>query len=138
MTECNSSVMREVLLDQYVAIESAHLRNRKDTDGSERSCCNRKNLSMCNVSTKLCICGTLQTEECDISRSDISLSCSVCYFNRKTSCHNLLISHLTERKLAGCGISAMESHESVFQCVWEFIFNLLIVHICRYRVVDIQ
>ncbi len=35
VTECNCSVMREVLLNEYMSVESAHLRNSEYTDTTE-------------------------------------------------------------------------------------------------------
>ena len=93
---------------------------------------------MCDISTKLVIRSALQTIECDISWFDISLKCSVCNLDRKRSCHDHLIFHLTESKLAGCGISTVESHESILKCIVKFSFDGLFVHILRYGVVDIK
>ena len=72
MSECNGSVMRISFFDQFMAIESSHLRNREDTDTTEGTGCNRKYLTICHISTQFSIRGALQTEECDISRYDIS------------------------------------------------------------------
>ena len=44
-----------------------------------------------------------------------------------------------ERQFAGCCIAAMESHESIFQCVIAiFALDVSIIQICRNRVVDIK
>ena len=32
----------------------------------------------------------------------------------------------------------MESHKCIFLCIWEFSFDALFVHICRYCIVDIK
>ena len=131
--------MREVLLDQYMAIEASHLRNSEDTDGTETTCSNRKNFTVCNVSTKVSICCTLKTEEGDISRNDVSFESSVGNFDRKRTSHDLLVFHLAEGKLACSCISAVESHECIFQCVvCIFSFDVLVVQILRYGVVDVE
>ena len=52
MSECYGSVMREVLFDQYMTIESAHFRNCEDSDCSEGTCCYRKDFTVCNVSSQ--------------------------------------------------------------------------------------
>ena len=57
MAECNSSMMRIVLLDQNMTIESSHLRNCEDTDGTEGFGCYRKNLALCHISAELAVCG---------------------------------------------------------------------------------
>ena len=93
---------------------------------------------MCNVCTKLVVSCALQTVECDISRFDISLKSSVCNFNRKGSCHDHLVFHLTEGQLAGCRVSTVESHKCILKCIVEFAFNGLFIHILRYGVVDIK
>ena len=68
MSECNRTVMREVLFDQYMTIESAHFRNCEDSDCSEGTCCYRKNLALCDVSAQFCVRCALQTIEGDVSR----------------------------------------------------------------------
>ena len=35
VTECNCTVMREALLDQYMTVETSHLGNCKDADGTK-------------------------------------------------------------------------------------------------------
>ena len=55
MSECNCSVMWIVLLNQYVAIESAHLMDSEYTDTTEGSGSYRKNFTFCYVCTKLAI-----------------------------------------------------------------------------------
>ena len=138
MSECYCAMMRESSLDKYVTIETSHFRNSEYTNCSKGTSCNRKNLAVCNVSTKFVISCALQTIECDISRFDISLQSSVCNFDWKGSCHDHLIFHLAEGKFAGSSISTMESHECIFQCIIEFSFDGFFVHILRYGVVDIK
>ena len=138
MSECYCSVMWVSSLDQYMTVETSHFRNSEYTDRTKGFRCNRKNFTMCNISTKFVISCALQTIECDISRYDISFKSSVCNLYRKRSCHDHLVLHLTEGKLAGSCISTMESHECIFQCVVIFAFDRLFVHILRYRVVDVK
>ena len=104
----NASYNQMCIRDRYVTIETSHFRNSEYTNCSKGTSCNRKNLAVCNVSTKLVISCALQTIECDISRFDISLQSSVCNFDRKRSCHDHLIFHLAEGKFAGSSISTME------------------------------
>ena len=138
MAECNSSMMRIVLLNQNMTIESSHLRNCEDTDGTEGFGCYRKNLALCHISAELAVCGTLQTIESDVARCDISLEGSLSYLFRKGSCHNELVFHRAESQFSGAGISAVEAHEGIFQGVREFALDALFVHILRNAVVDIQ
>ena len=138
MSECNGSVMRIAFFDQLMTIESSHLRNREDTDATEGTGSNRKYLTVCHISTQFSIRGALQTEECDISRYDISFQCSLCYFFRQGSCHDQLIFHRAGSQFSGCGIATVESHERIFECIVVFSFDFAFVHVCRYGVVDIQ
>ena len=100
VTECNCAVMREVLLDQNVTIESAHLRNSEYADGTEGLGANVQNLALCDISAKLAISGGLQTIEGDLARSDVAFEGSVGNLDGQISCHDLLVFHLTESKLA--------------------------------------
>ena len=127
-----------ILFDQYVTVESSHLRNCKHSDRSEGFCSNRKYFSLCNISTKYIVRCTLQSVECDISRFDVSLKCSLCNLDWKRSCHDHLIFHFAESKFAGSCISTMESHKCIFLCIWEFCFNALFIHICRYCIIDVE
>ncbi|EJX04978.1 hypothetical protein EVA_06914 [gut metagenome] len=71
VSECNCSVMRVSSLDQYMAIESSHFRNCKNTNGTKGTSGHRKDLALCNICTKLVICSTLKAEEGNISRNNI-------------------------------------------------------------------
>ena len=77
MTECYSTMMRVVAFDQYMTVETTHLWDCEDTDRTKGTSCNRKNFTVCDVSTKFCISSTLQTEESDVSRYNVSLESSV-------------------------------------------------------------
>ena len=60
-------------LNQYMAVESSHLRNCKYTDGTEGTCCYRKYFALCHVCADLIVGCRLQTVECDIARCNVSL-----------------------------------------------------------------
>ena len=64
MMERDRCMMRIILLNKYVTIETTHFRNSEYADGAEGSCPYRKDLTLCNISTELCICGALQPEDC--------------------------------------------------------------------------
>ena len=68
MSECYCTVMWVSSLDQHVAVETSHFRDSEYTNCSKGTSCNRKNLAMCDVSTKFVVSCALQTIECDISR----------------------------------------------------------------------
>ena len=127
-----------ILFDQYVTVESSHLRNCKHSDRSEGFCSNRKYFSLCNISTKYIVRCTLQSVECDISRFDISFQCSLCNLDWKRSCHDHLIFHFAESKFAGSCISTMESHKCISKLVIVFSFDIFIIDILWNRVVDIK
>ena len=86
----------------------------------------------------LIVVTALQTIESDISRNNISFKSSVCNFYRKRSCHDHLVLHLTEGKLAGSCISTMESHECICKFVIIFSFDIFVIDILRNRVVDVK
>ena len=59
VSECYGTVVREVLLDQYVTIETSHLGNSENTDTAEGSGRNGKDFTLCNVSAQLAVCSRL-------------------------------------------------------------------------------
>ena len=54
--EHHGSVVRIVLLDQYVTIEAAHVLDTEGTDAAERAGSNRQNLALSDISTQLGVC----------------------------------------------------------------------------------
>ena len=138
MSECNCSVMREAALDQYVTVETSHILDCEYTDAAEGLRCYRKYFALCYICTQDIVCGALQTVECDVARNDVTLEGSVCNLYRKASCHDLLVFHVVAYQLGCAGIAAVEAHEGILVCVIEFALDGLFVHICRYRVVDIE
>ena len=68
MSECNRSVMRIILLDQNVTVETSHLMNGKYANASERTGCNRKDFSLCHIRAQLIVGSGLQAVECDIAQ----------------------------------------------------------------------
>ena len=77
MAEGNCTVVREVLLDQHMAVEASHFRNCEYADGTKGMGCNRQNLALCDVSPQLVVCGGLQAVEGDITGDNISLQSAV-------------------------------------------------------------
>ena len=59
VSECYGTVVGEVLLDQYVTIETSHLGNSENTDTAEGSGRNGKDFTLCNVSAQLAVCSRL-------------------------------------------------------------------------------
>ena len=72
MTEGNCTVMRILLLDEYMAVEAIHLGDCKDTDGTERLGQNVQYLTLCDISTQPSGCGGLETEEGDVTGLDVA------------------------------------------------------------------
>ncbi len=52
VSERNCAVMRVILLDQYMTVESAHLLDRKYTDGAEGFRRNGKDFSLRHISAQ--------------------------------------------------------------------------------------
>ena len=138
MTECYCTVVRVVLLDQYMTIEAAHLVDREYCDTTEGTGSYRKDLAFCHVCTDQTVSSALQTIECDLARSDIAFQSSVGNLYRKCSCHDLLVLHLAECHLLGAGIAAVEAHEGIAVLIIKLALDGLVVHILRNGVVDIQ
>ena len=63
VSECYGTVVREVLLDQYVTIETSHFGDSENTDTTEGSGSYRKYFTLCNICAQLVVCGRLQTIE---------------------------------------------------------------------------
>jgi len=59
VTECNCTVVRIVLFDQNVSVETSHFRNCEYAYAAEGLGCNGKNFTVCNVSAQLAVSGGL-------------------------------------------------------------------------------
>lgn len=72
MAEGDGAVMREVLLDEDVAVEAAHLRDGEDADAAEgvRSCW--QDFAFSDVGTQLAIGRALEAEEGDVAVGDVA------------------------------------------------------------------
>ena len=138
MSESNCTVVRIVLLNQDMTVEASHFRNGEYADSAEGTGCHRQNLALCDVCAQLGIRCALQTVEGNVPGDDISFQSTLGNFFRQASCHDELIFHLAEGKLAGCGISAVEAHEGIFLGIVIFSFDVGFKHISGNRIVDIQ
>ena len=139
MCECNSSVMREVVLDKHVTIEASHLLDSEYADSAEGLSGNGKNFALCNISLKLVVGGGLKSEEGDVTGSNVALESSVGNLYRKSTSHDLLILHLiVAAKLLGAGVAAVEAHECIGELIVELALDGLIVHILGNGVVDVE
>ena len=72
VTEYNCTVMRIVLLDENVSVESAHFLDAEDTDSTEGSCSYRKDLALCSVGSECSIGSGLKSEECNSTGLDVA------------------------------------------------------------------
>lgn len=61
MTECNGAVVRVTLLDQNMAVETAHLMDAEDCNAAEGAGSNRQDLALCNVGAQVTLAVALQT-----------------------------------------------------------------------------
>ena len=59
VSESYGTVVREVLLDQYVTIETSHLGDSENTDTTEGSGSYGKDFALCNVCAQLVVRGGL-------------------------------------------------------------------------------
>ena len=55
MSEHNSTVVREILLNQYMTVKSSHFRNSEDTDTAEGSGRNIKDLTLCHIGNQFSV-----------------------------------------------------------------------------------
>ena len=72
VSESHCAVMRIVLLDQDVTVETAHLMDREDADAAEGPCRNGKDFSFRHIRAELAVRCGLQAEECDVAGRDIA------------------------------------------------------------------
>ena len=59
VTESNSSVMWEALFDQHMTVETSHLWNCKDADGTKGPGCHWQYLALCYISAQNVVSCTL-------------------------------------------------------------------------------
>ena len=138
MTEHDSTVVREILLDQYMAVEAAHLRNGEDTDGTEAAARYRQNLALGHIGTEQVVGGGLETIEGDVTGLNVALNGAVGEFPRQIPGHDPLEVEVRGHQLGGAGIAAVEAHKGIRELVIELSFNALVVHILWHGVVDVQ
>ena len=138
MSEGHCPMVRIVLLDQHMPIETSHLRNGEHADTAEGSGGHRQHLSLCYVGAKPIVRRGLQAVECDVPGDDISLQGTLGHFLGKIPRHDHLIFHAAGRKLFRIGIPAVESHESVIVGVGIPALDGLPIHVFRHGIVDIQ
>lgn len=72
MTEGHGAVVRIVLLDEHMAVETSHLRNGENTDAAKGTGCNGKHLALRDIRTKLAVRRALQAVEGDGTRNNVS------------------------------------------------------------------
>ena len=78
MMESNGPVMREALLNEDVAVETAHLGNGECGNAAEGLAVDVKDLAFCDVGAKNALAVTLETVEGDVAGSDIALEGASC------------------------------------------------------------
>ena len=72
MAECNGAVVRVTLLDQNMAVETAHLMDAEDCNAAEGAGSNRQDLALCNVGAQVTLAVALQTVEGDVRRCNVA------------------------------------------------------------------
>ena len=137
MAERHCAVVRIVLLDQHVAVETSHLVDREYADAAEGSGRDGKHFTFRHICSELGVSSGLQAVESDLAGSDIAFERSVCNFLGKRAGHDHLVLHLAGSELAGACVAAVEAHEGILVRVRELALDRLLVHILRDRVVDV-
>ena len=131
-------MVRVISLDQYMAVESPHLRNGKYANSAKGSGGNRQHLALGDIAAELIVGSGLQTVKGNISGHNISLQSTVGHLHRKRSCHDHLVLHAAESQFSGAGISTVEAHKGVLVGIIEFLLDRFLIHIFRNGVVDVK
>lgn len=78
VSESNCAVVRISLLNQNMAIESAHFGDSKYCDTAEGTGRNVEDFALCNVAAELALGIALKSVEGDFGRSDVALEGTSC------------------------------------------------------------
>lgn len=85
VTERHCAVVREVLLDEHMAVEAAHFRDGEYADGTEGVGWYVQHFALCNVCAQLGVGRALETEERDVARGDVAFERALRNLNRQGS-----------------------------------------------------
>ena len=138
MTERHCAVVREVLLDEHMAVEAAHFRDGEYADGTEGVGRYVQHFALCNVCAQLGVGRALETEERDVARGNVAFERALRNLNRQGARHDLLVLHGAERQLLGAGVAAVEAHEDILLRVRGLVLDVTVVEVCRDGVVDVE
>jgi len=142
MTEYHCTVMRIALLDEYIAVESAHFLDAEDSNGTEGAGSNGKDLALCSIGAQCSACCGLETEECDIAGLDVALECTSCdiglLVGLEASVHDELILHNRALEDASRTVAAVEAHEGILLSIIELAFDIFLIDVAGNGVVDVK
>ena len=143
MCEGDRTVMRVALLDQHVAVEAAHLRDREDADAAEAAGGHRKDFAFRDVGAQVTVGVALQAVEGDLGRSDIALERAAGEVRfaavfQQAVLDQLILDGPVGAHLAGRGVAAVEAHEGVGEDIGELAGDLSVEELLRDTVVDVQ
>ena len=136
--------MRIALLNQDMAVETAHLMDCENANAAEATCCHRQNLAFSNVCTHNTLTVALEAIECDIRCCNVALQRAsreirlASFRLKQTVLNQLILDRAIRAHLAGRCIAAMEAHEGIGKFIIELAFDLLLEQACRDRVVNIK
>ncbi len=144
MAERNRAVVRIVLLNENMAIETAHFLDCEHAAAAEAAGCDIKNLAFRNIRTEDAFRVALQTIEGDVGRRNVTLKGTAADIGlaagglQHTVLDQLILDRTVGAHLAGRSITAVEAHEGIIELIVILTLDLLIVHGSRNGVVDIE
>ena len=127
-----------------MTIESCHFRNSEDSNTTEGTCLNVKDLTFSDVRNEFSVTVALQTIECNIGSSDVTLESTTCEIRIRTGwlkqsvLDQLILDRTIAAHLARRCVTAMEAHKCICKLVVLELILLLIIDVLRYRVVDVK
>ena len=142
VAEGDGAVMREVLLDEDVAVEAAHLRNGEDADAAEgvRGCW--QDFALGDVGAQLAIGRALEAEEGDVAVGDVALEGAARDVRRvavlEQAVLDQLVLHAAFAELAERGVAAVEAHEGILERVVFRALDVCLEEVFRHGVVDVE
>lgn len=144
MREGHRTVVRIVLLDEHMAVETSHLRNTEDTYAAEGACRYVENLALSDIRAELTLAVALQTVEGDRTCRDVAFQRATCEVRvaslKETVLDKLIFDGTVSAHLAAWRVSAVEAHEGVGDVVFVAILldDILVIDILRCGVIDVE
>ena len=138
MAEGHRAVVREVLFQEHVAVESAHLREGEDTCATVGACCHRKDLSFCDVRADAALGCALEAVERHLAGNKVAFHGALGHRQRQVAAHDPLVAHGACLESGGACVSAVEAHYCVGLLVVILALDGLLIHVAGDGVVDVK